>query len=78
MALEGRTTEDLMRIATCGGGFKINVGGRTTEDLMRIATCAHNSGARVIFCGLNGRTTEDLMRIATCGHGAVQFDDHVP
>jgi DNA replication protein len=72
---EGRSTEDLMRIATCGGGFCLNAGGRATEDLMRIATAASGKTARITFRGLSGRSTEDLMRIATAGKGCVEFVD---
>jgi DNA replication protein len=72
---EGRTTEELMRIAACGGGFSLKAGGRTTEDLMRIAAAASGKSARITFQGLAGRTTEDLMRIAAVGKGCVEFGE---
>jgi DNA replication protein len=73
--LEGRTTDELMRIAASGGGFFLKAGGRTTDDLMRIAAAASGKSARMTFSGLGGRTTEELMRIAACGKGCVEFAD---
>lgn len=75
MALEARSTEDLMSIASVGGGFRLKAGARSTEDLMRIALCASENGARLYLGGLASRSTEDLMRIASVGEGAVVFED---
>ena len=67
------STDDLMRIATCGGGFSINAGPRSIDDLMKIANCAGASSARITLTGMHLRSTADLMRIATCGKGCVVF-----
>jgi len=66
-------TDDLMKIASCGGGFTISGGQRSVADLMKIATCAGATGARITLTGMNA-STDDLMRIATCGNGCVVFD----
>ena len=71
MSFEGRTTEDLIRIAAAGGGFLLHAAGRTTEDLIRISSAAKASGDHVTLAGLTGRTTEDLIRIGAAGRGFV-------
>ena len=77
---ETRTTDELVRIVSAGGGFRLNAGGMKTEDLVRIASCAaphskeHNHGATIVLAGLSGRTTDELVRIASCGHGHVIFE----
>lgn len=73
--LESRTTDDLVRIAAAGGGFRLSAGPRTTDDLVRIAAAASSKGARISFTGLGARATEDLVRIAAAGRGAVMFGD---
>lgn len=71
---EGRTVDDLIRIAAAGGGFRLEAGGRSTNDLIRIAAAASASGARVTFAGSAGKMTDDLIRIAAAGKGAVVFE----
>jgi len=39
---EGRSTNDLARIASARGGFEINMGARPTDDIVRIAAAASN------------------------------------
>lgn len=75
MAFESRTTEDLIRIAAAGGGFRLAAGLRTTEDLIRIAAAASNKGAQLYLTGLQTRTTEELIRIGAAGKGSVVFED---
>lgn len=72
--LETRPVEDLIRIASAGGGFRLNAALRPTNDLIRIASAASTSGARLYFDGLGMRTTEDLIRIGSAGKGRVSFD----
>lgn len=71
---ELRSVEDLMKIASAGGGFRLDAGMRTTEDLMKIAYCAKGSGARLTFTNMAHRQTHDLMRIASAGGGSVSFE----
>lgn len=75
MSINGCTTEDLIRIANAGGGFRLNVSGRKTEDLIHIANAASNKGATVIFTGLSEHTTDELIRIGNAGKGSVIFED---
>src|SRR5689334_905040 len=49
MTLSNRTTDELVRIAHTGGGFRLDTSGRQTEDLIRIATAARTNNATVIF-----------------------------
>jgi DNA replication protein len=72
---ELRPTEDVIRIAACGGGFSFDASMRPTDDLIRIAAAASGKGARVRFVGLSMRPTEDLIRIASAGKGCVEFTD---
>lgn len=74
MSFEHRTTEDLIRIASHGGGFVLDAQHRTTEDLVRIASHAKAKGSRIVFRGMAHRTTADLMRIASHGGGCIFFE----
>lgn len=75
MSFQGRSTEDLVRIATAGGGFKLDAAGRPTDDLVTIAAAASDWGVRLVFAGMNDRPTKDLVRIAEAGQGNVQFEE---
>ena len=75
MSFETRTTHDLMQIAACSGGFRLDAAVRTTLDLSRIAQAAAGTGARLTFSGMAVRTTHDLMQIASAGKGCVTFED---
>lgn len=71
-----RSTNDLVRIASAGGGMAIDAGMRQTNDLVRIASAASNHpGTRIFLGGLSMRDTNDLVRIASAGKGAVVFQD---
>jgi len=74
MSLEGRTTEELVRIAEAGGGFRLDAAGRSTEDLVTIASAASSWGVRMVFAGMTGRSTDDLVTIADAGEGTVEFE----
>lgn len=68
-----KTIDDLIQIASCGGGIVIDAN-RTTQDLMRIASYAAGKGSRVIIKGASSKPTRDLEEIAHSGKGAVIFD----
>lgn len=72
--MDGKLTDDLVRIAAAGGGFRLNAGGRLTDDLVRIAAAARHGGARLILAGMGARLTDDLVRIGAAGGGAVVFE----
>ena len=74
---EPRTTEELIAIASAGGGFGIDAGPRSTDELVRIASAAARSRARVVFYHVHARSTEEIIRIASAGEGAVSFEDHI-
>lgn len=73
--LENRTTEELIRVAAAGGGFRLSASSRTTEDLIRIAAAGSTKRSPLIFTGLGNRTTEELIRIGAAGQGCVTFDN---
>jgi hypothetical protein len=75
MAFTTRNTDELIRIAAAGGGFRLVAGVRTTDDLIRIAAAAKSGGARVYFSGMSTRITEDLIRIGAAGKSSVVFED---
>ena len=74
MGLGTKKTEDLIKIASAGGGLAMEGGRRTTDELAKIAAAAKRSGATVIFRNMAVRKTEDLVRIAAAGKGHVIFD----
>ncbi len=74
MSFQDRSTEDLVRIATAGAGFRLDVGDRSTEDLVAIAAASSDWGVRLLFAGVGGRATDDLVRIADAGEGNVEFE----
>lgn len=74
MSLETRGTEDLVRIAHAGGGFRLKASTRATEDLVKIAHAAGGK-ARIVFAGMSTRSSQDLVRIASAGKGSVVFED---
>ncbi|TPM11507.1 hypothetical protein FJ960_01825 [Mesorhizobium sp. B2-3-11] len=70
----GRATNDLVQIASFGGGFTLDAAGRSTDDLVKIASFARDKGCRIILRGMNGRSTNDLVKIASSGNGCVHFE----
>ena len=75
MSLGKMPIDDLIQIASAGGGFRLDATQRYPDELMQIATAAKNGGATVIFYGMSRCYTHDLIRIATAGKGAVIFED---
>ena len=75
MTLSNHTTEQLVRIVSAGGGFRLDTSGRQPEELVRIAAVARTSKATVIFAGMGMRSIDDLMKIGSAGKGCVIFED---
>lgn len=75
---ETRPIEDLIKIASSGGGIETRVAVRPTPDLVRLAAAAAAGGARVYLRGLATRPTADLVQIAAAGRGHVVFADKLP
>jgi DNA replication protein len=69
-----KTTDELVRIASAGGGFVVEAGRRTTEELVKISAAARQSGATVVFRNMGIRKTEALLKIAAAGKGKVVFE----
>lgn len=69
----GRSTNDLERIASAGGGFRISAT-RGANDLVRIAAAASSHHARIVIYGTDGMTTDDLVRVGAAGKGVVSFE----
>ena len=75
MSLGKMPMDDLIRIANCGGGFRLDAKHRYPDELIQIATAAKTGGATVIFYGMSAHYTDDLIQIATAGKGSVIFED---
>ena len=72
--MKRRMTNDLVRIASAGGGFRLEAKTRMTDDLVRIASAASMGGGTIFLSGMNIRMTDDLVRIASAGKGHVIFE----
>jgi DNA replication protein len=75
MSLRGRTVDELIRIASAGGGLRFDAAGRLTEELIRIASASKSGGGQLILIGMSGRLTDELIRIGAAGRGHVVFED---
>lgn len=74
MGFQHKHTADLVRIASAGGGFRLEAAARHTADLVQIAAAA-GGRARITFAGMSTRSNEDLVMIAAAGKGSVTFED---
>lgn len=74
MSFQARSTDDLVRIADGGAGFRLDSSDRSTDDLIRMAGAASSWGVRLVFAGVTDRSTDDLVRIAVAGEGCVEFE----
>ena len=70
---DGKSVNDLVRIAAAGGGFEIDRGFLTVDDLVRIAAAASTHQARVTVTNLGMLSINDLVRIGAAGKGSVSF-----
>lgn len=73
--LSSKTTDDLVRIVSFGGGLDFNASSKTQDDLVKIASFAAGKGGRVIMRGIGHKTANDLVQIASFGKGTVIFAD---
>ena len=73
MSHDYRTTQDLIRIASHGGGFTINGGTRSVEDLIKIAAAGSSTRARITFTNMSAMKVDELIRIGAAGNGSVEF-----
>ena len=70
----GRTTDELVQIASAGGGFTLDATAHTTQGLTEIASAASTSKCTIRILKCQSITTEDLLTIAYAGKGCVIFD----
>lgn len=68
---------DLVRIASAGGGLRINCQGKMVADLVRIASAASNKRSMIILEHTENIMVSDKIRIANAGQGCVFFNDEV-
>lgn len=71
MSFEHLTTNDLVRIASAGGGLTLSATGRSVNDLVRIASAASSKGAQLTITELKQFLVNDLVRISAAGNGCV-------
>jgi hypothetical protein len=74
VSFESRSTQDLVRVAVAGGGFRLDAASRSTDELVTIAAAASEWGVRLVFVGMDARSTDDLVKIADAGEGTVEFE----
>lgn len=68
-----KTKNDLVRIASAGGGFNLSCATVSTDDLIRIAAAASILKPTLTFTEAESKPIQDLVRIAAAGKGCVQF-----
>lgn len=70
-------SDNLIEIASCGGGFIINAYKYPTQILKEIATSAGIGGGYIILKNIGPIPTQTLKEIAACGKGHIIFDLYV-
>lgn len=69
-----KSTDDLVKIVSYGGGVSIDGASKSTDDLVRIVSYAQSKAPWVIIRNADARSTDDLVRIASYGKGKVIFE----
>ena len=69
-----RSSDQILKIVTSGGGVIIDASGRMTDQLIRIAAAAAATGAVVIIKNTKNMMSDSMVKIATAGRGSVIFD----
>lgn len=67
--------DQLARIASLGGGFRVDAKLKTVDQLARIASLASTHQARIEIFNATRLTVDELARIASLGKGSVFFVD---
>lgn len=73
MGFNMKKTDELVQIASAGGGLVLEAGRRTTDELIKIAAAARQAGAIIVFKNMALRKTAALVKIAAAGKGKVIF-----
>ena len=66
---------DIIRIASAGGGLRIDCTKYMVSDIIRIAAAASNKHANIILENTSRLLASDAVRIAAAGQGCVIFND---
>jgi hypothetical protein len=66
--------DELIRIASHGGGLRLKASEFSTDDLVRIASYSATSASRLEITAAGSKSVDDLVRIANSGKGAVLFE----
>ncbi|MGP1717095.1 MAG: hypothetical protein ACTS9Y_07945 [Methylophilus sp.] len=74
MRFETIATEELIRIAHAGLGFKLSVTSKSLDDLIRIADAAKDKSAKITFTGFDHLSDYDIKRIEMASQGHVSFE----
>jgi hypothetical protein len=69
-----KTTDDLIRIVSFGGGVTIDGAAFTVDDLCKIASFGGSKPLRIVIHNANRIATDDLCKIAAFGKGSVRFE----
>lgn len=69
-----KTIEQLIQIASAGGGLVIDGNGKTIGQLKRIVTAAAEKKVTVIIRNADSKTVDQLKDIASEASGNVIFD----
>lgn len=74
MRFETIATDELIRIAHAGLGFKLSARSKPLSDLLRIADAAKDKGATITFTEFSGLSDYDIKRIQLASEGHVLFE----
>jgi DNA replication protein len=69
------TVDQLARIASAGGGFRVDAKLKTVDQLARLASAASTHQARIEIFNTSLLTVDQLARLASAGKGSVFFVD---
>ena len=70
------TQQELVNIASYGGGLELNAAQHTVADLTNIASYASIKGARITISLKDVKlSANDMVNIASYGKGCVSFKD---
>lgn len=73
--MPARPLNDLLAIASLGGGLDIDASGMAVADLLNLASSYRSSSALLILRNVSGFSAGDLGSIASASVGSVIFVD---
>ncbi len=74
MVVKHLMIDGLIRVASAGGGLRLDVRAHDVADLVRIASAASSKQALVILENSAALELHDMIRIASAGSGCIHFD----